>query len=323
MRQKLGDLANRVRENPRRAVLVAVDKIKEPAPLFRGGPIANRLGLQVARTLKRYATRRMRPFTVPEYVRPHVEALERDGLLIIENFLPADDFKALEVEYAAMNNWPQQERFKFYSRGENLEVRQVAATEFADDLPVLMRTLRDNPMIYDIARSITRRSATYPPRMFIHEIYKPDQDQPCTDDLVDSYLHTDRHYRFVKAFYCIGDMTEEAAPYTYVKGSHRFNRERLRYEYESAIAAAKHKRDPQQQVNELKRLAEELMNKLGLEETRIVAKKNSLILTDNAGLHRRNAMVRGRRITAQMDYKFLESLGQPLYPLLRPWGSGL
>lgn len=319
--KKIGDLARRARHEPDRSMRLFVDWLKEPRPLVRGNNFLNLIGLQAARTLKDRAAWHLRRFNEPDYIREQLKILQRDGLLVIQDFLPQNDFEDLERELAEIDTWPE-ERFTFHQLGENMVARQLSASFYGDELPAFMRLLQDNQFIYDLARSVPRRRPSYRPRVVLHKLYKPDPQKPAGEYNLDRVLHPDRHYPFVKAFFCLYDMTREAAPYTYVPGSHRINWERISYEYQLGAQAARYKKDVDRFDELTWALSRRLLERLGLQERPLVVPKNTLILTDNAGLHRRNDMISGTRLTANLDYKFFESIAHPLYPLLKRWGSG-
>lgn len=317
----LKQLASRARQDPDRSLRLLVDRLKEPRPLVRGNAFVNQLGLQVARTLKDRAAWHLRWYREPSYVQEQLEVLRRDGVLVIENFFPPDQFAELEEELAKLESWPE-ERFTTHKLGDNMVARQLSASYYGDELPAFRRLLRDNQFVYDIARGVSRRRPSYRPRVVLHELYKPDPSKPAGEYDLDRVLHPDRHYPFVKAFFCLYDMTKEAAPYTYVPGSHQLNRDRLRYEYALGVEGARHRKDTVRLNRVTWELSRQLLDRLGLQERPLIVPKNTMIITDNAGLHRRNDMISGTRLTANLDFKFFESVAHPLYPVLKRWGSG-
>ena len=51
-------------------------------------PLLNRLGLQVFRTITAHGLYRLRRPAIPHPYSGHIAALRRDGIVMIENFLP-------------------------------------------------------------------------------------------------------------------------------------------------------------------------------------------------------------------------------------------
>ncbi len=61
-----------------------------------------------------------------------------------------------------------------------------------------------------------------------------------------------------------------------------------------------------------------LMRERGLSEKPVVGKANTLILSNNIGLHRRGDYHSNRpRISINLDYKYLESTIHHFYPILK------
>ncbi len=314
---------DRVRRDPTRIT----DRLRRPRRLVVGGYLPNRLGLQAARAIKERVAWSLRPFQVPAHVQPHLEALNRDGFLAIENFLPDEDFRALEKEVERLESAPQ-ERFQVVQYGKNFVSKHIHVCKHPEEFPEFTRLLRNNDFIYDLAQAVSRRrSASYRSQVIVQWVYKPEPDEPYEDYDYNSYLHVDRHYRFMKAFFYLRDVPPECAPYTYVRGSHLFNWERLRFEYKLGVEQVLARKgvdayhpDRKQRERVLREIAESLRDRLGLEEVRLPGKKNTLIISDNAGLHRRSEMLTGGpRVTANLDFKFFESIAHPLYPILRRW----
>ena len=309
----------RISQDPERLV----DYLRLPRKLVRGTPLMNRLGLQAARALKEQVSWRLRPNEVPAHLRDHHEALDRDGFAVIEDFLPAAAFAELEAELSTAEAAPDRHQRLYF--GENYESRLFMISKHAEEFPAFARHLRDNATIYDLARCVARRRATYRPRVMVQWVYKPKPNEPCVDHEYNSYLHVDRHYPFLKAFFYLRDVPVGCAPYSFVRGSHAFNWARLRFEYQLGVAQSAARGDrrdtnPEQKERDraMERLARELCDKLGLEEMPIAAKKNTLIVSNNQGLHRRGEMtIAGERVTANLDYKFFESPAQILFPVLR------
>ena len=174
-----------------------------------------------------------------------------------------------------------------------------------------------------------RRKSSFKAHVDLQWLYRPIPDKPHEDHDHNSYLHPDRHYRFMKAFLYLRDVPIELAPYTYVRGSHRFNWSRIKYEYKIGrrwprLRWARRQgvvnREQKVLQKSIANLADELISHQKLETVPIVGKRNTLILSDNPGFHRRNPLLsNGPRVTAIIDFKFLESTAHHLYPILRKW----
>lgn len=313
----------RVKRDPSRLV----DYLRRPRRLVIGGSLLNRLGLQAVRAFKERISWSLRTAEVPPHLQPQLEILNRDGFLVIDNFLPPDDFRAMEAELEAMERLPQH-CFQTIPFGENFASHLFMVSKHPTEYPAFARALRDNENVYALARAVARRRASYKPTVIVQWVYKMDPDKPHQDFDYNSYLHVDRHYPFLKAFFYLRDVEADCAPYTYVKGSHKFNWDRLRFEYRLGVQHSSFRPNrmasdalysPEQKSKDraLLALAEELRDRQKLEQVTIAARKNTLIISNNQGLHCRGTMhSRQPRVTANIDFKFLESWAHQLYPIL-------
>lgn len=308
----------RISDDPSRIV----DYLRSPRKLVRGGPLANRLGLQAARAIKEQLIWSARSPSVPGHVQAPLATLERDGFVVIENFLPDQAMAELDADLERIEALPKAS-FNNLTFGENYESRMFMVSK-RTEYGAFATHLRDNAFIYDLACALARRARSYKPHVQLQWVYKPDPSAPHDDFEYNSYLHVDRHYPFLKAFFYLRDVGLDCAPYTYVRGSHKFNWARLRFEYELGVrqSATGHagQVNPEQKNRDLvmEELSRELRARLDLEEVPIVGKKNTLIISNNQGLHRRWEMRGpGPRVSANLDFKFFESPAQRLYPLLK------
>lgn len=303
-----------------------VDLLREPRDFVIGGPVANALGLQVARTCVDYVRWASRAVPVSDRVAPALKTITRDGIVVIPDFLPKEDFEELKREYEDSRS-DVTSGYKRMQFGENLVSEQLMVTDFPDRYPAHIRHLRDNPFLLELASAVTRRELSFKPHVHTQVVFKPDTSLPHVDHNEAKYLHTDRHFHFVKAFFYMADVDENTAPYTYVPGSHAITLARLRYEHQLGMRVAKNRRDMKHGAvteaasdihREIYEIGSELMEKMGLTEKPITGRANTLIVSNNQGLHRRGDYIGPNpRITVNLDYKYLESPAHRLYPLLK------
>ena len=301
------------------------DGLREPRNIVVGGPLANRLGLQVARTLGDHVAWRLRPTRITDRIAHAAAAIERDGIFVQPDFLPYDEFRRVIAELEQSRSSPYRADWKVTPFGENFEARELFVSDFQGKFPGLMASLRDNALLLQLASAVSRRRMTYRPHVSIFEVFKPTPGAQFTDLDYNQFLHADRHYPFIKAFFYVTDVDEDSAPFTYARGSHRIDTHRLRYEYEysqayTRVRRQRHTRTHAQLAMDraLVTLAERYVREIGARVEPIVGKANTLIVANNIGFHKRGPMVQGhRRVTVNIDYKYLESPAQLLYPILR------
>jgi hypothetical protein len=305
-----------------------IDVLREPRDLVIGSHLANKLGLQVARTCLDHALWTARRAEVPDAIRAAYDTVTRDGVVVIPDFLPEETFAQLRAEYDASREGPLRGKYSVDRFGDNLASEQLCLTDWPEHFPVACGALRDSPVLLGLASAIARRRMSFRPHMMAQYIHTPDATREGVDFNEAQYLHSDRHYPFVKAFFYLVDVDEENAPYTFVPGSHAVDLPRLKYEYELSLRISKDRerfnrrsdRDAttaalHEQVYEV---ATALMRERGLREVPMTGRANTLILSNNIGLHRRGDYRGNRpRISINLDYKYLESTVHHLYPILK------
>ena len=311
-----------LRERPSRVV----DVLREPRRMTVGPLTANRLGLQLFRVLKDRALWHTRSFelTTPE-AREAYETIERDGIVVIPDFLSDADHALVQEEYAASRKDPAEGTTYF---GPNFGAKELYTSDHPERYPHTNRLLRDNKLILEVAAAVPRRQQTYRPATHFFTVEKGNPDEAHVDLDGAQFVHPDRHYPFVKAFYYINDVDETNSPYCYAPGSHKIDLRRLVFEYVHSVTWSKGGRDPFhnvrteegiEQEKELRDLCEKYLADRGYPCKPIMAKANTLVLSNNCGFHRRGEYIGPRpRQTVQMDYKYFESRPtQWMYPVLK------
>jgi hypothetical protein len=298
------------------------DWLREPRQLFAGGPLSNRLGLQVLRAVKEQLLWSARPVQVGANIAHAYEAIERDGIVVIPNFLPDPDFQRVVDEYRRSRSDPARSETPF---GPNLTSEHVLATDFPGQYPDTMRLLRDSDFLLDLASAVSRRRRTYKPHVEFFTVYKPQPSAECVDLDPTQFAHPDRHYPFIKAFLYLSDVGYDDGPFSYARGSHKLSLDRLRFEYEHSVTWAEHGSSRGDRTIERRpfdeRLAacvENFMRSQEMPCEPIVGQANTLIVSNNQGFHKRVSLKSNRaRSMVYFDFKYLESPAQWMYPVLK------
>ena len=233
-----------------------------------------------------------------------VSALQRDGVIAIQNWLPADRFEALrdEVEQAVIDAERQHpippgervgfqpnqpfpggfDRFDGGTLNRFLHIDAFAlphAADFASD-PRLSRCSRQVIGLPQQARKL--------------DIYLTVHGEESRTPDLQKELHRDTFFRALKFWYFLWPVLPEDGPFEYVPGSHRLGARRLRWEQRTADAAIRHQRQPD--VSGSFRIHEDALADLDLPAPQaFTCPANTLVLADVFGFHRRGSALPGRR----------------------------
>jgi hypothetical protein len=234
-------------------------------------------------------------------------AFERDGFVIRPNFLP-------EAEFAELLHQVKSYRGTLREIGEGDTILRKIALDpkTLAALPALQRVLR-RPEWRGLIRYIGSRDAE--PVVWIQSILRHAHDGPPDPQTA---LHADTFHPTVKAWLFLTDVAADAGPFTYVPGSHRLTRERLRWEQRMSLAAPS-SRDPEIRQGSF-RLDPSELAALGLPEPRIFAvPANTLIVADTFGFHARGPSA-GRSVRVEIWAYGRRSPFVP-WPALDPWSG--
>lgn len=203
------------------------------------------------------------------------EAFDRDGFVVIENVIAPERFAALRqaiLEYRGPAREMQQ--------GDSITRRLAVDPAMLAAIPEL-RTLLARPDLVALFHYAASYRVT--PLHYIQTIVTH-----CTDEVPDPQeaLHADAFHSSMKAWLFLNPVAADAAPFRYVRGSHRLTPARLEWEYQRSL------RDPRA-VDRLSargspRADEADLRAMGLPQGEALAVPgNTLVIADTMGFHAR------------------------------------
>jgi hypothetical protein len=283
-------------------------------PYHLGSVIENRLGLQVWRMLAKHLAWRLRKKVVDSDIRVHVEALERDGILVIEDFLDAESFAGVVAEFEAATAAVPLAPYKSVENAR-LYRTQIAVAERPEQFNLITEHFQENVLLNAIASATIRRPISSKPRLFL-DVYRNLNAEGKEND-IENILHADLHTPTVKMFFYINDVDHNNGAFIYAKGSHRLTLARLMHEYDLSNRTARLSKGLPVPEHLLCRRAGYVRNiirpeywrRMGFVETQINAKQNTLVIANNMGFHRRGEFNDGRpRKAILINYRHAEPL---------------
>ncbi|MHA7772091.1 phytanoyl-CoA dioxygenase family protein [Roseibium sp. M-1] len=201
---------------------------------------------------------------------------DENGYFLVRNFLPDEIFRQLKEEV--------------FSRPlESREMRQGQAvtrmTLLPPDLlaksPALARVLRD-PRALAMIRYAASQGGQ--PLSFLQTVLVEPQKIQKRDPQSDA--HADTFHATSKAWLFLQDVGEEDGPFFFVPGSHKLTPERLEWEYQCSLTAAK---DPRSHhASGSFRIRADELSALGLPQpVKMAVPENTLIVADTFAFHGR------------------------------------
>ncbi len=241
-----------------------------------GSPRLNRRGLHVAR-LKlahwlAWKRRRSLASRVPPSWR---EQFDRQGFVVVTDFLPADEFARLR-DVLLNANWES----RAHQQGDTITRRVTVGPKLLEAVPQLDSLLRGKEWKGLLAYIASTKSE---PIYYVQTIAAGVTEGPPDPQL---HLHSDTFHPSLKAWLFLTDVADDGRPLTYVAGSHRLTAERQAWEKQRS-ATVLHEGDRLSQRGSLRVRPDELPA-LGLPEpTRFAVPANTLVAVDTYGFHAR------------------------------------
>jgi hypothetical protein len=257
----------------------------------------NLLGLQVLRLIWANLFRLHPKKVAPEY-KMYADILERDGILVIEDFLPQHMFDELKSDSASLRS-----KASTIMHDTTMEIKVEANTLAYIDY------VRNNQLILELVSAFTHRRMNRKPQPYVWQHQKRIDVETVKDSSVHSshFAHTDKHYPIFKVFYTLSDIDKDNGAFTYYKTSHKLSWWRLLFEYKFSVAQSllwKESKNPLQIYD-----PEKIIESAGFKPTPMEGKANTLVLANTMGFHRRGEFYNTNpREYAHLDFNYLESL---------------
>jgi hypothetical protein len=298
-------------------------------PYHVGSVLPNRLGLQVMRAVSKHALWHLRPGRATN---DHASTLERDGIVVLNNFLKPEQFARVRAEYeASKRSLPY---VKEFDHALNVSENTYVDPAQVSDVPVAiqeeldmakhplamsesLRLFRDSELIKEIVATAARRRVRIPPSASIitwRRSCAADSlvnERPRTRPRGEYMLHADTHYPTFKAWFYLSAVDESNGAFVFVRRSHKLSLERLKYEYHASVRVAESKKDGRWKTTpygHIRQIDREYLDRMGVREEAICGPANTLVIANTSGFHRRGELLgEAPRETIHLNFRMLES----------------
>ena len=241
-----------------------------------GSPALNRLGLHVWRLKTAHAFARSRRARLAQLVPANLrEEFDRNGFVVIPDFLPAEEFHSLQTAMLS-SELPT----RSHQQGDTITRRVSVGPEMLSRFPQLSNMLATPLWTGLMAYVASTRSK---PLYYLQTILGGVTEGPADPQLE---LHADTFHPSLKAWFFLTDVPEDGRPLTYVAGSHRLSSERIAWEKRRSVDVLT-SGDPLSRRGSL-RISPEELGDLGLPPpTSFAVPANTLVIADTCGFHAR------------------------------------
>lgn len=257
------------------ATLFSTAKSFRDHPLI-GSPRLNKYGLYVARVVLARGFYLVRQWPLRWWVDAQDRAaLRTHGFVVKPQVLPPELFAALQAEVLTYRG-----ESRYCVQGNTITWRAMLDETLRMQLPA-HRAAMEHPAIRPLMKYAAARNEQ--PLWYIQKIWngvRPAKADPQKN------LHADTFHPTIKAWLFLHEVKQGEGPFTYVPGSHRLSRGRLRWEHQQSQRAGK-LRDGYSEKGSL-RISEAELTACGLAApVSLAVQPNTLVIADTRGFHRR------------------------------------
>ncbi len=267
-----------------------------------GSRTLNRLGLHVVRKVLAHGFTGIRRALLSGLVAADQRRrFRQDGYLVLPDFLPAEEFAALQSEARAVAAAAPRR----IQEGDTVTELSLLDDDALARAPRLARLLADRRFLGAVNFVGARLKHPFcQVQVLRRDFATPESDPQKT-------LHSDTFHPTLKGWLFLEDVDPARGPFEYVPGSHRLTRRRLGWEYRQSLKA-KSSADPHVAAGSF-RADEADLAAMGLPApTAVTVRANTLVLADTSGFHRRGQAMDGRARPA--IYIFMRT--NPFNPIL-------
>lgn len=250
----------------------------------------NLLGAQVLRTVIARALYRLRASVTDGCPMREAAELVREGMVTVPNFLAPQVFDELSHACVRVLDANSDKLIVHHEGTNRLQVASIA--DFEQEIPIINGFYEDPRLIailqYAEKRRLTGQSG-------FRGIERLRQGALTEERDTQTELHSDHFYTVHKAWLYLTDVERQHGPLAYVKRSHHLSAAQLRYVYQESCGPNAGSR----------RITADEMRALGLEETVVMCPRNTLVVANTFGYHRRlQGEPGGERIALHLSLRY-------------------
>ena len=251
-------------------------------------PIANRLGVPVLRTFLADILIKLRRFKNCRPKNDFENQLIKDGIVVIPNFLPDEEFKNLKSEFD--NNIANSEKVEIVRKGSTqVNIREVDKNEY-EKFPAMKKFARNKQLIRLISVGEGIKVVDEIKKFNLEKTIFGD---PNKDIDANVPFHADIHFHSHKVLFYMSDVTEEGGPFTYCKNSHLNNLNRLWFEFKRGQLKDAHIEGWRIQQHLDIKFFNNYFRKLKNKEYKVACPANTLVIANVHGFHKRGESISG------------------------------
>jgi len=220
-----------------------------------------------------------------------LEILKREGLVTIPNYLSQPEFEEIRLAFFKILDEHNAKKDQNQRSANALDIEKIKLTPSDIETYPILEKIFHSPEIQASFSYLSGKTINIT-EIFVEFVrHEQGEQDPCT------FLHTDTFFPNQNAWLYVEDSDLDCGPFIYSRGSHRVTIKRLIFEY---YASVKHffggRSSP--------RVSDKFAHFLNLSATNIEMPRNSLLISNNFGIHARGVGMPGTtRAAFKLSYK--------------------
>jgi hypothetical protein len=262
--------------------------------------IANKFGIQILRTILSnfiiYLRRikNCRPKNLIE------KRLIDDGIIVIPNFLPEQEFLQLCIEIDKVIN--DNKDVRIINQGSNKTFEYNFRINEDKNFSVLQKFFKNEQLIRLISVAEGKKNFKEIESFRFEKTIFGDPKNDADNNVL---FHADVHFHSHKILFYTSDVSNNDAPFAYCVKSHKNNFKRLFYEFRRGLLKNSHIQSWRIQDNLNIKFFKNYFDDLMKSKLKVVAKKNTLIIANVHGFHQRGSANEGAtRSLIRIAYRY-------------------
>ena len=263
-------------------------------------PLANKLGIPVLRTIIANLIIRIRRFKNCRPKNDYEKTLIRDGIVVIPDFLPEEEFRQLKKEIN--DGISDQKEVIVSNNGSTQATVYPFSQERYKDFPAIQNFVKNKQLIRLIAvaegMKVFNEVGSFRFEKTIFGNPKGDTDNNVP-------FHADVHFHSHKVLFYMSDVTEDEGPFGYCLKSHKNDFDRLWFEFKRGQFKDSNKNSWRIEDHLDNKFFKNYFQKLMKMKFKVVGKPNTLIIANVHGFHQRGVALEGAsRSLIRIPYRY-------------------
>lgn len=264
-------------------------------------PLGNKLGIPVLRTILANLIIKFRRLKNCKPNNDYENKLIEDGIVVIPNFLPEEEFRQLKKEFDSITMDSAQDPVITKNGSSEINTYPINKEKY-DNFPAIKNFAKNKQLIRLIAVGEGKYVFKEIESLRLEKSIFGDREKD-TDANIE--YHADVHFHSHKVLFYMDDVTENEGPFNYCLKSHKNNFDRLLFELKRGQLNDAHKNGWRIENHLDKKFFKNYFQKLMNQKYKVTSKSNTLIIANVHGFHKRGEAAKGtERSIIRVPYRY-------------------